>query len=130
MADGVVTEAEKEIIADALVATLAPGEALTAAEIADAGITYADLPAETPVEVRTDENGEAIVITAEVADALTLVENPADLLGAVFSDPEKALLALFSVGADMSPTEREESQQVVVAAIIVGTIATLSIRRM
>lgn len=130
LADGKVTEEERAIVAEALVASLAPGEALSAAAIEEAGITYADLPPETPVEVRTDAEGNPIVITAEVADALTLVENPAELLGAVFSDPGKALLALFSVGADMSPTERKESQQVVVASVIVGTIATLSIRRM
>ena len=128
-ADGKLTEAEKEIVAEALIAQF-DGAAVTASAIAEAGITYADLPPETPVETRVDESGEPIVITAEVADALQLVENPAALVGAIFTDPAKALMALGNIGADMSDTERQESQTVVVASVIVGAIASLSIRRM
>jgi hypothetical protein len=127
-ADGKLTEAEKEIVAEALIAQFA-GEPVTASAIAEAGIDYGDLPPETPVETRLSESGEPIVITAEVADALQLVENPAALVGAIFTDPAKALTAISNIGADMSPKERKESQQVVVASIIVATIATLSIRR-
>jgi hypothetical protein len=87
------------------------------------------LPPETPVEVRTDAEGNPIVIVAEVADALQLVENAGALVGALFTDPGKALMALANIGADMSPVERKESQQVVVASVIVASIATLSIRR-
>lgn len=124
MADGTLTEAEKEIIAEVLIAdALANGVAVTAEDIKDAGLTYADLPAETPVEVRTDANGNAVIITAEVADALTLIENPADLVGAIFTDPAKALLALGSLGADMSDEEREESTKAVVATVIAGGAA-------
>ena len=124
MADGTLTEAEKEIIAEVLIAdALANGVAVTAEDIKDAGLTYADLPAETPVEVRTDANGNAVIITAEVADALTLIENPADLVGAIFTDPAKALLALGSLGADMSDEEREESTKTVVATVIAGGAA-------
>ena len=82
------------------------------------------------VETRVDESGEPIVITAEVADALELVENPSELVGAIFTDPAKALMAIGNIGADMSDTERQESQTVVVASVIVGAIASLSIRRM
>jgi hypothetical protein len=123
-----LSEAEKQIVASAIVAQFDGAPVPTAALIA-AGITYADLPPETPVETRLSESGEPIVITAEVADALELVENPAALVGAIFTDPAKALMALGNIGADMSPSERKESQQVVVASIIVATIATLSIRR-
>ena len=108
----------------ALVAALAPGEALSAQAIKEAGIAYADLPPATPVEVREDANGNPVVITAEVADALTLVESPAELVGALFSDPAKALLALGSLGADMSPQERQDAQKAVVAAVVVGQLAT------
>jgi len=128
-ADGKLTEAEKEIVAEALIAQF-DGEPVTAAAIAEAGIDYGDLPPETPVETRLSESGEPIVITAEVADALELVANPAELVGAIFTDPAKALMALGNIGADMSTTEREESQTVVVASVIVGAIASLSIRRM
>ena len=128
-ADGKLTEAEKEIVAEALIAQF-DGEPVTASAIAEAGIDYGDLPPETPVETRLSESGEPIVITAEVADALELVANPAELVGAIFTDPAKALMALGNIGADMSDTERQESQTVVVASVIVGAIASLSIRRM
>jgi hypothetical protein len=121
--DGVVTEAEKEIIVDALLESVKPGEALTAEAIAEAGIEYEDLPPETPVEVRQDENGNEVIITADVAAALVLLENPAELIGAIFSDPGQALKALGSIGADMSPEEREESQEMVVAAVIAAGAA-------
>jgi hypothetical protein len=127
--DGKFTEAEKGLVAEAIIAQF-EGEPVTASAIAEAGIDYEDLPPETPVETRVDESGEPIVITAEVADALELVENPSELVGAIFTDPAKALMAIGNIGADMSTTEREESQTVVVASVIVGAIASLSIRRM
>ncbi len=125
VADEDSTEEEKEIIAEALIEA-ADGEAVTADAIAEAGLTYADLPPETPVEVRQDENGNEVVITAEVAAALVVLENPAALVEALFSDPGQALLALGSIGADMSEEERAESQETIVAAVIVGGIATQS----
>jgi len=127
--DGKFTEAEKGLVAEAIIAQF-EGEPVTASAIAEAGIDYEDLPPETPVETRVDESGEPIVITAEVADALELVENPSELVGAIFTNPAKALMAIGNIGADMSTTEREESQTVVVASVIVGAIASLSIRRM
>ena len=81
------------------------------------------MPPATPVEVRQDENGNEVVITAEVAAALVVLENPAELINAIFTDPAQALLAIGSIGADMSTEEREESEKTVVAAVIVGQIA-------
>ena len=123
MADGVLTDAEKEAIVDSILEDLIPGEAVSSEQLLEAGLTYEDLPSETPVDVRTDEDGNPVVITAEVAAALLLLENPAELLGELFSDPSQVLLALGSIGADMSPEEREESQETVVAAVIVAGIA-------
>lgn len=124
MADGTLTESEKELIAEILIAdALENGLAVTAEDMENAGLTYADLPPETPVEVRTDENGNQVIITAEVADALILVENPAELIGAIFTDPAMALLALGSLGADMSEEEREESTKAVIATVIAGGAA-------
>jgi hypothetical protein len=124
LADGKLTEEEKEIVATALIAeALAEGVAVTAADIQAAGLTYADLPPETPVDVRTDESGNAVVITAEVAEALTLLENPAELIGELFTDPAQALLALGSIGADMSEEEREESTKAVVATVVAAGAA-------
>jgi len=125
VADENSTEEEKEIIADALIEA-ADGQAVTAEAIAEAGLTYADLPPETPVQVREDENGNKVVITAEIAAALVVLENPAELITAIFTDPAKALLALGSIGADMSTEERKESEKTIVAAVIVGGIATQS----
>jgi hypothetical protein len=125
VADENSTEEEKELIAEALVEA-AEGEAVTAEAIAEAGLTYADLPPETPVEVRQDANGNQVVITAEIAAALVVLESPAALVEALFSDPGQALLALGSIGADMSAEERKESEETIVAAVIVGGIATQS----
>lgn len=121
--DKPTTPEEKEAVAAALVAALAPGEALSAAEIKDAGIQYKDLPPETPVEVRTDESGNPIVITAEVAANIELVTDPAALVGELLSDPGAALAALGSIGADMSPQEREQSTKAVVATVIAAGAA-------
>lgn len=125
VADENSTEEERELISEALIEA-ADGEAVTAEAIAEAGLTYADLPPETPVEVRQDANGNQVIITAEVAAALVVLESPAALVEAIFTDPAQALLALGSIGADMSKEEREESEKTIVAAVIVGGIATQS----
>jgi uncharacterized membrane protein YgcG len=119
-ADGKLTEAEKDLVATALLESVAPGETLTKEQIEDAGIEYKDLPPETPVEVRQDENGNEIVIVAEVAAALELIADPGALVGAIFTDPAQALLALASLGADMSEEEREEAEKMVLATVVVG----------
>ena len=116
------TPEEREVIAEALVEA-AQGEPVTAEAIADAGLTYADLPADTPVEVREDENGNEVVITAEVAAALVVLESPAALIEAIFTDPTQALLAIASIGADMSDEEREVSEKIIVASVIAGQAA-------
>jgi len=116
------TEAEKEIVAQAIIEQ-AQGEPVTAQAIADAGLTYSDLPPETPVEVRQDENGNEVVITAEVAAALVILADPAALVEALFTDPTQALLAVASIGADMSDEERAESEKIIVASVIAGQAA-------
>lgn len=122
MADGVLTEEEKEAVAEALIEA-ADGEAISAEDIKEAGLTYDDLPPETPVDVRTDDKGNPVIIEAQVAAALVVLESPAALVGALFDDPGKALLAVASIGADMSAEEREESEKVVVASVIAGQAA-------
>jgi hypothetical protein len=116
------TPEEREAIAEALIEA-ADGEAVTTDALEEAGLTYEDLPPETPVEVRQDEDGNQVVITAEVAAALVVLESPAALFEAVFTDPAQALLALASIGADMSEEEREESEKIIVAAVIAGQAA-------
>jgi hypothetical protein len=124
-ADGELTEVDIELIADALIEA-SEGEPVTAESIEEAGLTYSDLPADTPVQVREDTNGNPVVITAEIAAALLVLDSPVELLTTIFSDPAQALLALGSIGADMSDEERAESEQTIVAAVIVSGIAVQS----
>jgi hypothetical protein len=123
MADGKLTTAEKTVVAEALIAAVAPGEAVSAADIKEAGLEYKDLPPATPVEVRTDENGNEVVITAEVAAQVELLQDPSELLATALSDPGAALEALGSVGADMSDEEREEATEMVVATVVAAGAA-------
>jgi len=136
LADGELTSEEREAIAEALL-TEAAGEAISAETLEEAGLTYSDLPPETPVEVRTDENGNPVIIEAEVAAALQLFEDPGALISGALScllpvktDEElteeqkcQVLTALANIGADMSPQEREEAEKMVVAAIIASGAA-------
>ena len=98
-----------------------------------------------PVEVREDANGNPVVITAEVASALLVLENPAALLDAVATcfNPDEAIeglteeqkcelgKALLNMGADMSIPEREKAEDIVVVTIIAGQliVATAPRRR-
>ena len=118
-----LTNEQKEVLVTALLEESKPGEAISAEAIAEAGIEYKDLPAETPVDVRTDENGNAVVITAEVAAQVELLSDPGALLAEAFTNPGAALDALGSVGADMSQEEREEATDMVVATVVAAGAA-------
>jgi hypothetical protein len=118
-----LTEEQKDIVVAALIENLAPGESISAAEIQASGVSYADLPPETPIEVRTSESGEVLIITAEVAANLELVQDPGALLEAVFTDPGAALAAFGSIGADMTEGEREEATEMVVATVVAAGAA-------
>jgi hypothetical protein len=114
--DGVLTEDEMELLVDVILEQ-ADGNAISTELIDELGLDYEDLPDDQPVML---DNG--VVLFAEVADALEIFENPSEILGAVFTDPGKALTAVANIGADMTPEQREESQTVVVASIIVGQV--------
>jgi len=73
------TPEEVEAAVEAIIEA-ADGEAITAEAITEAGLTLEDLPAQTQVEVRTDDDGNAVVITAEVAIALQVFDSPAELV--------------------------------------------------
>jgi len=142
--DGKFTLAEKDLVADVLIES-AEGAPVTAANIEAAGLEYRDLPPTIPVEVREDANGNPVVIQAEVASALLVLESPAALLGAVATcfNPDEAIeglteeqkcelgKALLSMGADMSIPEREKAEDIVVVTIIAGQliVATAPRRR-
>jgi len=142
--DGKFTLVEKDLVADVLVSS-AEGAPVTAANIESAGLEYRDLPPTIPVEVREDASGNPVVITAEVASALLVLESPAALLDAVATcfNPDEAIeglteeqkcelgKALLSMGADMSIPEREKAEDIVVVTIIAGqlVVATAPRRR-
>jgi hypothetical protein len=113
-----LTEEQKEVVVAALLEDLKPGESISAAQVQASGVSYADLPPSTPIELRTSESGEVLVITAEVAANVELVQDPGALLEAVFTDPGAALAAFGSIGADMTEGEREEATDMVVATVV------------
>jgi hypothetical protein len=76
------------------------------------------LAPETPVQL---DNG--VVLEAGTVVALQLLENPAELLAEIFTNPGQVLTALSNIGADMSEEEREESEKVIVASVIAGQAA-------
>ncbi|NBX78172.1 hypothetical protein EBQ93_02285, partial [bacterium] len=134
-ADGVLNLVEKDLLADALIQS-ANGEAISVADIKAAGLEYRDLPPATPVETRTDMNGNPVVVTAEVASALLTLESPAALISGIAAciNPDEAIeglteeqkceifKALSNIGADMSPQERQKAKEVLVAAVLVGQV--------
>jgi hypothetical protein len=70
----------------------------------------------------TLDNG--VVLTQEQAVAIALIQDPVALVQELFTNPGAALAALGQVGADMSPEVREESEKVIISAVIAGNIAT------
>jgi Trk K+ transport system NAD-binding subunit len=111
---------------EAIIATIVVGEAIDLGVLEDAGISYADLPPETPVAVREDSKGNSVVIDAKTAEALKTFSSTEAFLEVVISDPAAVVAALASVGADMSQEERRESEQVVVASVIVSNVASVA----
>jgi len=118
-----LTEEQKDVVVAALIEDLKPGESISAAQVQASGVSYADLPPETPIEVRTSESGEVLIITAEVAANVELVQDPGALLEAVFTDPGAALAAFGSIGADMTEGEREEATDMVIATVVAAGAA-------
>ena len=91
---------------------------------AEQEVTQADevnletLAPDTPVQL---DNG--VVLEAGTVVALQLLENPAQLISEIFTNPTQVLTALSNIGADMSDDEREESEKVIVASVIAGQAA-------
>jgi hypothetical protein len=109
--------AEEAIALEELLTEYGPMDAISFEDFEASGLDYEDLPPDQPVML---DNG--VILTAEVADAIEMFENPSELLLTVLTDPGKVLKAFANIGADMTPEQRKESQIVVVASIIVGQI--------
>jgi len=103
----------EEAVADIIAEAEANGEAITTEDMEEAGITLADLPADTPVQL---DNG--VVIEAGTVVALQLLESPAELISAIFENPAEVLTAISNIGADMSEEERTESENTIIASVI------------
>ena len=65
---------------------------------------------------------EGVIIEAGVALVFEQLDNPAALLTEAFDNPGQVLEALGQLGADMTEEQREDSQQVVVATVIVSQV--------
>jgi hypothetical protein len=115
----VPSEPEEEPVIEPEPEEVEPPVEETEVVILDEDTDLSELAPETPVQL---ENG--VILTAEVVVALQLLENPAELLSAIFTDPSQAVTALLNIGADMSPEVREESEKIVLSAIIASGIAT------
>jgi len=76
------------------------------------------LAPETPVQL---DNG--VVLEAGTVIALQLLENPAELLATIFTNPAQALTAISNIGADMSDEERTTSENTIIASVIAGQAA-------
>lgn len=80
------------------------------------------------------ENG--VVLEKEVAEALEVFENVDLLFAAILTDPGKIATAFLNVGADMTPEQRKESQQVTISVIVYAQLmnglsaANMLMRRM
>ena len=108
---------EESIALEELLTEYGPMDAISFEDFSASGLDYENLPPDQPIML---ENG--VILTAEVADAIEIFEDPTELLLTALTDPGKALKAFANVGADMTPEQRKESQTVVVASIIVGQV--------
>jgi len=109
--------AQESAALNELLTKYGPMDAISFEDFEASGLDYENLPPDQPV---TLENG--VILTAAVADAIEMFENPSELLLTVLTDPGKVLKAFANIGVDMTPEQRKESQIVVVASIIVGQI--------
>ena len=76
------------------------------------------LAPETPVQL---DNG--VVLEAGTVVALQLLESPAELIAAIFSNPTEVFTAISNIGADMSDEERTTSEQTIIASVIASQAA-------
>lgn len=96
----------------------APAEELPTEVVQVDEVDLETLAPETPVQL---DNG--VVLEAGTVVALQLLENPAQLISEIFTNPAQVFTAISNIGADMSDEEREESEKVIVASVIAGQAA-------
>lgn len=106
--------------------TIETGDSVSLEELEEIGLELEDLPEDTPIAVRTDNEGNEVVITAKDAVAIEIFSSAENLFEELAENPAAVVAALASVGKDMTPEEREESQQVIVASVIVTQVAQVA----
>jgi len=118
-----ITDEQLENITDLLLDNYEVDEAMPITELLE------ELNDEQVLELlkQLDENQiieyrEGVELEAGVAIVFEQLSDPAALLGEFVSDPGQVLEALGQLGADMTEEEREDSQTVVVATVIVGQL--------
>jgi predicted transcriptional regulator len=116
-----ITDEQLENITDLLLDNYEVDEAMPITELLD------ELNDEQVLELleQLDEDQiieyrEGVEIEAGVAVIFEQLSDPAALIEELFSDPSQTLEALGQLGADMTEEEREDSQSVVVASVIVS----------
>jgi hypothetical protein len=118
-----ITNEQLDDITELLLENYEVNEVMPVAELLD------NLSDEQVLELleQLDENQiieyrEGVELEAGVAVVFEQLADPAALLGEFVSDPGQVLEALGQLGADMTEEEREDSQSVVVATVIVGQL--------
>jgi hypothetical protein len=118
-----ITDEQLENIAELLIENYEVDEAMPVSDLIEG------LNDEQTLEFleQLDENQvieyrEGVELEAGVAVVFEQLSDPAALLGEFVSDPGQVLEALGQLGADMTEEEREDSQTVVVATVIVGQL--------
>jgi hypothetical protein len=118
-----ITDEQLENIAELLIENYEVDEAMPVADLIEG------LNDEQTLEFleQLDENQiieyrEGVELEAGVAVVFEQLSDPGALLGEFVSDPGQVLEALGQLGADMTEEEREDSQTVVVATVIVGQL--------
>jgi len=118
-----ITDEQLENIAELLIENYEIDEAMPVADLIEG------LNDEQTLEFleQLDENQiieyrEGVELEAGVAVVFEQLSDPGALLGEFVSDPGQVLEALGQLGADMTQEEREDSQSVVVATVIVGQL--------
>jgi hypothetical protein len=118
-----ITDEQLENIAELLIENYEVDESMPVADLIEG------LNDEQTLEFleQLDENQiieyrEGVELEAGVAVVFEQLSDPAALLGEFVSDPGQVLEALGQLGADMTEEEREDSQTVVVATVIVGQL--------
>ena len=118
-----ITDEQLENIAELLIENYEVDEAMPVSDLIEG------LNDEQTLEFleQLDENQiieyrEGVELEAGVAVVFEQLSDPAALLGEFVSDPGQVLEALGQLGADMTEEEREDSQSVVVATVVVGQL--------